>query len=422
VKRLLHVILFAVLVGAFIWLAPRPELVTAVAADARPHVHSPATRAVDPVNVPAALTELAREHEVLLVYFVPADREPMAGQPERMRVAARFAADFLRADLADKRLETEGLDFVFDGDRPRVELVRGRRPAEWYHGEEARAEVHGHVTNEGDALLWSVYHEVARALGPASRRIYVIFSDTHAAGEPCFRSHGNVARGVQLSRDSGALVVSAWIAGEGWCAPDAYEQLSLFDDRTLVEGCLRPDGTRPRLPVFELVEEAFGSLTHELGHALGLLHDFRTPAEDLMARGTRGFRPGYRGRSAAPPRVWISPQNALFLRRSPYLFDDVDLADTAEPTLEGRLGEARAGSQEVPLELVATDDGELAALVFYSPRHDTILAGFEAHGARMEVRRSIPHPTLEPGALEVVAFAVDRGGNRAAILMRGDVR
>ena len=80
------------------------------------------------------------------------------------------------------------------------------------------------------------------------RRIYLIFSETHVPGEPCTHGHGNVARGVLLERDAGAVVVSAWIAGAEWCAPGALAQLAAFDDVGLVEGCTRPDGTRPTLP------------------------------------------------------------------------------------------------------------------------------------------------------------------------------
>lgn len=141
-----------------------------------------------------------------------------------------------------------------------------------------------------------------------------------------------------------------------------------------------------------------------------------------MGLGTRNFRPGYRGMSDAQPRVWISPQNALFLRNSRFLADDVDWADREAPELEGRLlGDLRAGATEVGLSVEVRDERELAALLFFSPRHDTLLAGVEAHGGRFIYETPIAHPPLEKGPLDIAVYAVDRGGSFRAILLRGEV-
>jgi len=419
-KRGLPWLLFAALAAIAVWVlrAKRPKPTDGV--HAVPHVHAPGTRAEDPANLPEPLGDLSRQHEVLLVYFVPSDRDPVPGWAERIRVAARFAAEFIRRDLADKGHENEGLSFAFRGDLPRVELVRGTRPALHYRSEAAREEAHGH---DADGHFWSVFHEVGATAGGPQRRIDVIFTETHDAGEPCFDSHGNIARGVQLSPDSGAVVISAWVAGDSFCAAGADEQLLLFDDLTRVEGCPRAAGGRVTAPRFEFAEEAFGKLIHELGHALGLLHDRRAPAEDLMGSAWKNYRPGYRGPSAAPPRVWISPENALFLRRSPFLFDDVERWDGVAPVLEGRLVEPlQAGQTQVGIEVTATDDSGLAALVFASTRQDTILAGREVSGKRFEFRAALDHPPLQRGPLEIAAFAIDRGGNRGVVVLRGEAR
>lgn len=410
----------AALIGIVLWfvLPPRsgPRAGAAVA---------PPTYAELAENLPAPLVELGRGHRVRLVYFVPADREPREGQAGRMIMAMTFASDFLRRDLAAQGHATDGLDIARVNGEFGVAVVRGNRPAAWYRSDEARAEAREHASqsSDRDGHYWSVVHEVQRALGPPHRRIDVIFSDTHDLGEACFDAHGNLARGAQLSRDSGAVVISAWAASELGCAPEAWEQLALFDDLTMVEGCLRKDGSRVRLPRYEFAEESIGTLVHELGHALGLMHDFRTPREDVMGFGAKNLRPGYRGRSDAEPRVWISPQNALFLRHSPFLNYDVDVDDDVAPVLEGGwMAESAAGATRVELQVTATDDRELAALVFYSPKQDTILSGSEARGRRLEFRSDVPHPPLASGLVEIVAFALDRGGNRSAILMRGTVR
>jgi hypothetical protein len=418
--RALPWLLLAVLAGLAVWVVRSKRLGPPGVARAVPHVHAPRTRAEDAANLPEPLPDLSRQHEVLLVYFVPSDRDPAPGWAERIRVAARFAADFIRRDLAGKGHENEGLSFAFQGDLPRVELVRGTRPALHYRSEAAGEEAHGH---DADGHFWSIFHEVGATAGAPQRRIVMIFTETHDTGEPCFDAHGNIARGVQMSPDSGAVVISAWVAGDSFCAAGADEQLLLFDDLSLVEGCARAGGGRVTAPRFEFAEEAFGKLIHELGHALGLLHDKRAPAEDLMGSAWKAYRPGYRGPSGPPPRVWISPENALFLRRSPFLFDDVERWDGVPPVLEGRLVDPlQAGQTRVEVEVTATDDSGLTALVFASMGQDTILAGREVSGKRFEFRGALDHPPLQRGPLEIAAFAVDRGGNRGVIVLRGEVQ
>jgi hypothetical protein len=75
-KRGLPLILFAALAAIAVWVlrAKRPKPTDGVRAV--PHVHAPATRAEDPASLPETLPDLSRAHEILLVYFVPSDRDP----------------------------------------------------------------------------------------------------------------------------------------------------------------------------------------------------------------------------------------------------------------------------------------------------------------------------------------------------------
>ena len=45
----------------------------------------------------------------------------------------------------------------------------------------------------------------------------------------------------------------------------------------------------PNSPRYEFVEDAFGAVLHELGHSLGLPHDYRN-RRDIMGSGFRELR------------------------------------------------------------------------------------------------------------------------------------
>ncbi|MFO8014315.1 MAG: hypothetical protein R6X20_13540 [Phycisphaerae bacterium] len=413
-----------------------------VASAAAPAAEAP--QAAPPaVRAPEPLRDLGRAHEVRLAYFVPADREPVRAWREKITVLATFVADLYRCDLRRHGYATRGLDVEFDGaGRPAVHLVRGKHPAAHYSGDPDFAFLRQWRT---------VLPEVEAALGPRDRHVDVIVAETYDDGPARFEWRGGVALGCRFSSRGGAGLFSAWILRDDFCATTVEGQLRLLADETPIRGRTALGHGRPDSPRFEFIEDGFGAVAHELGHAFGLVHDHREDGRYVMGNGFRNLRRNYVG---PPPRepVGFSPANARLLAHSPFLAEDPDLADTEPPVvrLEPPAAPLAAGATEVPLAGRATDDRGLAAAVYFLREMDSVVGGrdLRRNGGRRIGRGGSPHPPrsaakapssavgtethrakrtgprreadlsatlpvqpLKPGTCRVRVLVIDRGGN-----------
>jgi len=70
---------------------------------------------------------------VRAAYFVPADREPVANWEQKIQVILYYVESMFRNDLKLKRLDSDGIHFESVDDKPRVHLIRGKRPASYYN-------------------------------------------------------------------------------------------------------------------------------------------------------------------------------------------------------------------------------------------------------------------------------------------------
>src|SRR6185369_2033129 len=115
------------------------------------------------------------------------------------------------------------------------------------------------------------------------------------------------------------------------------EQLKLFADSTPIEGRIALGHGKTNSPRFEFIEDGFGAVAHELGHALGLPHDRRRDDKDVMGNGFRNFRFNLDGSTPADKRIGFSSENARMLITSRFLGVDLNLDDNSSPKVEATL-------------------------------------------------------------------------------------
>jgi len=329
-------------------------------------------------RVPAPLRDLGRTSEVCLAYFVPADREPVRAWRDKIAVLATFVADLYRRDLCRHGHGTRGLDFEFDsGGRPVVHLVRGRRKAAYYNGD---------PTFTFKRQWRTVLPEVEAALGPRTEHLRVVFAETYEKGPAPFEWRGGVALGRRAGPRGGTGLFSAWILRDAFCAATVQGQLRLLADDTPIPGRVALGLGRKDSPRFEFIEDGFGAVAHELGHALGLLHDHREDGRYVMGSGFRHLRRNYVGPPPKAP-VGFSAANARLLAHSPFLAEDADLEDTAPPVvrLDAPDEPLPVGATEVPLAGRTRDDRGLGAAVYFVREMDSVVAGKDLTGG--EARR-----------------------------------
>jgi len=365
---------------------------------------APAAEAPALVRTPAPLVDLDRAHEVRLVYFVPTDREPTRAWRDKIGVVATFVADVFRESLGRQGYATRGLGVAFAEDgRPRVDLVRGKHPAAHYSGAPAFAFMRQWRT---------VLPEVEAAVGPRRRALTVTFAETYEPGPAKFEWPGGVALGCQFTARGGAGLFSAWILRDDFCAETVAEQLRLLADTTPICGRTALGHGRKDSPRFEFIEDGFGAVAHELGHAFGLVHDHRRDGRYVMGNGFRNLRRNYIGPPPTEP-VGFSPANARMLAHSPFLAEAPDLADTEPPkvTLGPPKGPLKVGATAVPIAGRATDDRGLAAVVYFVREMDSVVGGADLSGTAADLAVSLTVAPLKAGTCRVRVLVIDRGGN-----------
>ena len=393
----------AALAGLAVALAPSVGHAPAAPAAAG-EAEVPAAPSLAPTVRPAALADLGRKDKVHLAYFVPKDRKPVADWSEKIAVVMTFVNDVYARDLRSKGYETAGLDFEFKDGKPLVHLLAGKETA---------AEYNGDPKFDGMRQWSKIVPEVEAALGPAGRNLYVVFTETYTEGPWKFEFPGGFALGARFSATGGVGMFSAWILRDEFCATTVEGQLKWLADETPVRGRTALGCGRPDSPRFEFIEDGFGAVAHELGHAFGLTHDCRADQIDIMGNGFRELRQNYLGPQAADgPRIGFGMDAARLLRWSRFLAGDADLADTEPPqAVIEHPTKLKAGATTFHLGGTVTDDKALAGILYFSPRHDWVLGGSDLCGRQVRLNQPLIVPPLEKGAFEVVILIIDRGGN-----------
>ncbi|MGB7325091.1 MAG: hypothetical protein WBD31_09480 [Rubripirellula sp.] len=229
------------------------------------------------------------DNRIRLVYFYPADREPLPGWKERMQRTMADIRDFYRDGLARFGVKSDGLPFEMEGDRFKFHLVKGAKPAAAYNHEAG--------------------NEIAAELRPALDGV-IDFSAEHVL----------VMHGLCDEEGDGRFVFYAPYYGwgnqkNGLChAADCR----LLDPALLTHTKQKIVYTEHYYPRMDQSVALFntwylGGTAHELGHGIGLPHNNGTPEEktwlatSLMGRGNHhyrserwgGTRPSFLSRSCA---------------------------------------------------------------------------------------------------------------------------
>jgi hypothetical protein len=362
-------------------------------------VTGPVSRPADPpVGAP----------QIRLAYFVPRDRKP-AGQYERkIRNIVAIVAEFYRQDLRAKGYKTDGLQFeTGKGGEPLIHLVKGDKDATYYNNA---------PRYDANTQWTRLVPEIRGKVGDPNRQVIVVFTETCDEGPAEHLWPGVIARGAYNSAQGGLAIYSAHLLRDELCAADVEAQKQLMFDTAPLRG-RKAWGHKMDSPRGEFVEDGIGAVIHELGHALGLPHDRRDDARDVMGNGFRNLRWSFAEqlRKPAQParRAAFSEENARLLMSSRYLAQDLQLTDTQPAKVEVSPPVLHQGSWVV--NVTASDDTGLRAIVFVDRNAGSVIAGKTLTGVRQSVRHTFPRDPKFP-ELQLMVIVTDVGGHQTRAL------
>jgi hypothetical protein len=350
------------------------------------------------------------DQKIRLAYFVPNDRTPIENYDRKIRVVLELVADVFRNDLRALGIPSDGFALQTNAQgEPIVHLIRGKQEAKFYSGAPAFDDIKQYQR---------LAAEIPREVGHPRRQMIVLFPETYEPGPAPIEWDGSIGRGAHFTADGGLAIMSAWILRDEFCATTLEEQKKFLLDATPIEGRTALGTRRPNSPRFEFIEDGFGAVAHELGHALGLPHDYRRP-NSLMGHGFRSLQVNYRPETDADRRISFLRENGRLLGVSRYLVNDVDLTDNTPPRADVEIQLINGKIPAVAVTLNATDDRGLRAAVFFDRQHDTVIGGAELHGREQRVETKLPLQALKAGEFRLVTLLADGGGNITGITTTG---
>jgi hypothetical protein len=354
----------------------------------------------------------ARDYLIRLAYFVASDREPTPDYEKKIRVLMHFVSELYRQDFESRRIPSKGLRFETNDGSPIVHLIRGARPAAFYNN-----------APDYDAhMQWKrVIPEIPQKVGSPSKNLIIVFAETYDSGPAKFEWPGGVALGSRSSTEGGVGLFSAWILRPEFCATTIKQQAEMLFDPTPMNGRTAVGHGKMGSPRSQFIQDGFGAIAHELGHALGLPHDHRQDSLDIMGNGFRNLRWNFTGKPD-PRRARFSDDNARVVYSSRYLAPDFVSGDYSPPTVQlNWIGPLKVGATQVNLSVTASDDEVLRAILFFSPSQDSVVGGRALKGKQQDFQQKLSVAPLRPGSFQIEALVTDVGGNLTRAELKGSV-
>ena len=353
-----------------------------------------------PLRWPRPLGNSVGPKAIRVVYFVPRDRQPRLQYTEKITSVLTLATDTLAQSFQSQNLGLGQLNFEMNGAQVSVHVVRGRLKSSEYR-----------------TAPWnSITSDLAREGFHFDQQIHFVFADVfdpHQTAEPeSTWPLGDFAFGASTPQGGGLAMVSSWVLTDTFARARVEDLLPvLVDSRPLGLSMIGNPG--PAVSVGDALADGIGAVVHELGHALGLTHDYRLGKRGIMGFGFRFLKGNYFA-SGIPP-VTLAFEQANLIARSPYLGSPYNGSDQNPPKLSLRAIGARKSGQDLSLEVQMEDaEGPLQGLILYSPLKDTVLVGTGlSHMSDQGIRAyyELTPPQDELGRFPLVIQGSDRSGN-----------